>query len=469
MPKTMFDKVWDRHTVLSGEGGQSLLYISRHIVYDSSFHAFEFLKRRGLAVRRPRQTFATADHFVSTLGRVVDAIEDAECRHVVELLHANARANGIQLFALDDPRQGIIHVISPELGIAQPGLLLVCADSHISTLGALGALAFGIGHAESTHVLATQTLWQSKPKLMRVMIAGAKPFGVTAKDIALAIVSTIGVSGAAGYAMEFSGSTIRSLSMEERMTICNMAIEAGARVGMVAPDETTFAYLNGRPFAPRGASRDRALAYWQTLPSDAGARFDAEVSVDAADIAPMVTWGMTPGDALPITGIVPDPMAEPNAESRSTMGQALNYMDLKPGTRLTDIAIDRVFIGSCTNGRIEDLRAAAQVARRGRSVVPALVVPGSASVMRQAVAEGLDRIFIDAGYEWRQPGCSMCVAVNGDMGRPGERCASTSNRNYANRQGPGVRTHLMSPAMAAAAALTGRLADVRRLKGLGRG
>ena len=469
MPKTMFDKIWDSHTVLSGEGGQSLLYISRHMVYDSSFHAFEFLKRRGLAVRRPGQTFATADHFVSTLGRVVDAIEDAECRHVVELLHANARACGIPLFALDDPRQGIIHVIGPELGIAQPGLLLVCADSHISTLGALGALAIGIGHAESTHVLATQTLWQSKPRLMRVTVAGARPFGVTAKDIALTIVSRIGVSGAAGHALEFAGSTIRGLSMEERMTVCNMAIEAGARVGMVAPDETTFAYLDGRPFAPRGASRDRALAYWQTLPSDADAGFDAEVSVDAGDIAPMVTWGMTPGDALPITGVVPDPTAEPNAESRTTMGQALDYMDLKPGTRLTDIVIDRVFIGSCTNGRIEDLRAAAQVARRGRAVVPALVVPGSAAVKRQAEAEGLDRIFIDAGYEWREPGCSMCVAINGDMGAPGERCASTSNRNHANRQGPGVRTHLMSPAMAAAAALTGRLADVRRLEGLGKG
>ena len=469
MPKTMFDKIWDRHTVLSGTDGQSLLYVSRHMVYDSSFHSFDLLKRRGLTVRRPDQTFATADHFVSTLGRAADAIEDIECRHVVELLHSNARACGIPLFGLDDPRQGIIHVIGPELGIAQPGLLLVCADSHISTLGALGALAIGIGHAESTHVLATQTLWQSKPRLMRIMIGGTRPFGVTAKDIALAVVSAIGVSGAAGHAIEFAGSTIRGLSMEERMTVCNMAIEAGARVGMVAPDETTFAYLDGRPFAPRGASRDRALAYWQTLPSDADAGFDAEVSVDAGDIAPMVTWGMTPGDALPITGVVPDPTAEPNAESRTTMGQALDYMDLKPGTRLTDIVIDRVFIGSCTNGRIEDLRAAAQVARRGRAVVPALVVPGSAAVKRQAEAEGLDRIFIDAGYEWRQPGCSMCVAINGDTGASGERCASTSNRNHANRQGPGVRTHLMSPAMAAAAALTGRLADVRNWKGLGRG
>ncbi len=469
MPKTMFDKIWERHTILSGEGGQSLLYVSRHMVYDSSFHAFEFLERRGLAVQRPDQTFATADHFVSTLGRVVDAIEDAECRHVVELLHSNARAYGIPLFALDDPRQGIIHVIGPELGIAQPGLLLVCADSHISTLGALGALAIGIGHAESTHVLATQTLWQSKPKLMRIMVEGTRPFGVTAKDIALAIISKVGVSGAAGHAIEFAGSTIRSLSMEERMTVCNMAIEAGARVGMVAPDEATFAYLDDRPFAPRGASRDRALAYWRTLPSDADARFDAEVSVNADNIAPMVTWGMTPGDALPITGVVPDPTAETNAESRTTMGQSLEYMNLKPGTRLTDIAIDRVFIGSCTNGRIEDLRAAAQVAQHGQVVVPALVVPGSAAVKRQAEAEGLDRVFINAGYDWRQAGCSMCVGINGDIGVPGERCASTSNRNHANRQGPGVRTHLMSPAMAAAAALTGRLSDVRRLEGLGRG
>ena len=465
MPKTMFDKIWDRHTVMTGADGQSLLYVSRHMVYDSSFHAFEFLKRRGLPVRRPDQTFATADHFVSTLGRAIDAIEDTESRHVVELLHANARAYAIPLFGLDDPRQGIIHVIGPELGIAQPGLLLVCADSHISTLGALGALAIGIGHAESTHVLATQTLWQSKPKLMRVTVAGARPFGVTAKDIALAVVSAIGVSGAAGHAIEFAGSTIRGLSMEERMTVCNMAIEAGARVGMVAPDETTFAYLDGRPFAPQGAGRDRALAYWRTLPTEADAGFDAEVSVDAGDIAPMVTWGMTPGDALPITGAVPDPTAEPDAELRTAMGRALDYMGLEPGTRLTDIAIDRVFIGSCTNGRIEDLRAAAQVARRGRAVVPALVVPGSTAVKRQAEAEGLDRIFIDAGYEWRESGCSMCVAINGDTGAPGERCASTSNRNYAHRQGRGVRTHLMSPAMAAAAALTGHLADVRRLEG----
>jgi 3-isopropylmalate/(R)-2-methylmalate dehydratase large subunit len=301
------------------------------------------------------------------------------------------------------------------------------------------------------------------------MVAGTRPFGVTAKDIALAIISKVGVSGAAGHAIEFTGSTIRSLSMEERMTVCNMAIEAGARVGMVAPDEATFAYLDDRPFAPRGASRDRALAYWRTLPSDADARFDAEVSVNADNIAPMVTWGMTPGDALPITGVVPDPTAETNAESRTTMGQSLEYMNLKPGTRLTDIAIDRVFIGSCTNGRIEDLRAAAQVARHGRAVVPALVVPGSAAVKRQAEAEGLDRVFINAGYDWRQAGCSMCVGINGDIGVPGERCASTSNRNHANRQGPGVRTHLMSPAMAAAAALTGRLSDVRRLEGLGRG
>ena len=465
MPKTMFDKIWDRHTVLNGADGQSLLYVSRHMVYDSSFHSFEFLKRRGLTVRRPDQTFATADHFVSTLGRAADAIEDIECRHVVELLHSNARACGIPLFGLDDPRQGIIHVIGPELGIAQPGLLLVCADSHISTLGALGALAIGIGHAESTHVLATQTLWQSKPRLMRITIGGTRPFGVTAKDIALAVVSAIGVSGAAGHAIEFAGSTIRGLSMEERMTVCNMAIEAGARVGMVAPDETTFAYLDGRPFAPRDDGRKRALAYWRTLPTEAGADFDAEVSMDAGDFAPMVTWGLTPGDALPITSVVPDPTEEPDAESRTAMGRALDYMDLKPGTRLVDIPIDRVFIGSCTNGRIEDLRIAARVARRGRAVVPALVVPGSTEVKRQAEAEGLDRIFIDAGYEWRESGCSMCVAINGDTGAPGERCASTSNRNHAHRQGPGVRTHLMSPAMAAAAALTGRLADVRRLEG----
>ena len=460
-PRTMFDKIWDRHTVRGGDHGFALLYVSRHMVYESSFHAFALLGRSGRKVRRPGQTFSTADHFVPTASPA--AFRDAETRRLVEKSRRNARDAGIAHFGPDDPRQGIVHVIGPELGIVQPGLLLACADSHVSTLGAFGALALGIGHTESYHVLATQTLWQRRPRLMRMAIEGERPFGVTAKDIILAVIAKLGVSGAVGHAIEFAGSAVRELSMEERMTVCNMAIESGARTALAAPDHKTYAYLDGRPLAPKGEAKRKSMAWWRTLPSDAGATFDAEVTLGAGDVAPMVTWGTAPEDALPITARIPDPAREADPDRRSAMHRALDYMGLKPATRLTDVAIDRVFIGSCTNGRLEDLRAAAEVARRGRAVVPAIVVPGSARVKRQAEAEGLDRVFRAAGYEWRNAGCSMCVAINGDVVAPGERCASTSNRNFAGRQGPGARTHLMSPAMAAAAALTGRLTDVRRI------
>jgi len=357
-----------------------------------------------------------------------------------------------------------VHVIGPEQGLTQPGLTIVCGDSHTSTHGAFGALAFGIGASEVEHVLATQTLWQRKPKVMRVTVDGRLPFGVTAKDVILSLIGTIGASGGIGYAIEYAGPTISGLSMEERMTICNMSIEAGARAGMIAPDETTYAYLEGRPYAPRGEDWDRALAFWRTLPSDAAATFDREVTLDASEVAPTVTWGTSPQDAVPITGRVPDPAAVADEAARRSIERALAYMGLTPGTRLTEVPVDRVFIGSCTNSRIEDLRAAAAVARGRRALVPTMVVPGSGLVKRAAEAEGLDRIFIAAGFEWRDPGCSMCVGMNGETAGEGERCASTSNRNFEGRQGKGARTHLMSPAMAAAAAVTGKLCDVRALR-----
>jgi 3-isopropylmalate/(R)-2-methylmalate dehydratase large subunit len=432
-------------------------------VHDGSVHAFEFLRDRGLKVRRPDQIFATPDHGVSTLVHKVDAIPDPEQRRVVQLLERNTRAAGIVHFALDDPRQGIVHVVGPEQGITQPGMVLVCGDSHTATHGALGALAFGAGASEITHVLATQTTWQRRSKTMRVTVEGRLPPGVTAKDVILAIIAKVGANGAAGHVIEYAGSTIRAMSIEERLTVCNMSIEAGARAGMVAPDETTYAYLKGRPFAPKGAAWDRALAYWRTLPSDADARFDAEVPLDAAQLTPMVTWGNSPEDALPVTGRVPDPASERDPEKKAYLERTLQYMGLTPGTALTDIAVDQVFIGSCTNARLEDLRAAAQIAKRGKAKVPAMVSPGSTQVKLAAEKEGLDRIFRDAGFEWRESGCSMCVGMNGDLVAPGKRCASTSNRNFVGRQGKGSRTHLLSPAMAAAAALTGHITDVRKL------
>ncbi len=463
MGRTLYEKIWDAHKVLETDDGQTLLHVARHLVHDGSVHGFEFLRDRNLKVRRPDQVFATPDHGVSTLVHRIDAIQDPEQRRVVEILDRNTREAGIVHFSLEDPRQGIVHVVGPEQGITQPGIILLCGDSHTSTHGALGALAFGAGASEVTHVLATQATWQRRSKTMRVTVDGRLPAGVTAKDVILAIIAKVGANGAAGHVVEYAGSTIRAMSIEERLTVCNMSIEAGARAGMVAPDETTYAYLKGRPYAPAGAAWGRAVAYWKTLPSDRDAVFDSEINLDATGLAPMVTWGNSPEDALPVTGRVPDPAVEKDPERRASMQRALQYMGLTPGTALTDIEVDQVFIGSCTNARIEDLRAAAQVAKRGRARVPAMVSPGSTQVKLAAEKEGLDRIFRDAGFEWRESGCSMCVAMNGDLVAPGKRCASTSNRNFVGRQGKGSRTHLLSPAMAAAAALTGRITDVRKL------
>jgi len=462
MSKTLYQKIWDAHAILQGADGQSLLHVGRHIVHDGSCHAFEFLEDRGLAVRRPDQVFATPDHGVSSKSHDIAAMSDPEQRRAVELLSQNSRKFGIVHFPLDDPRQGIVHVVGPEQGITQPGMLLVCGDSHTSTHGALGALAFGLGTSDILHVLATQTIWQRRAKTMRITVEGKLPFGVTAKDVILAIIARVGANGASGHVIEYAGSTMRAMSVEERLTVCNMSIEAGARAGMVAPDETTYAYLYERPFAPKGAQWNNALAYWRTLASDADARFDSEVSLDASALAPMVTWGNSPEDARPVDGRVPDPAAETNLERRAYMLRTLDYMGLAPGMALTDIQVDQVFIGSCTNARIEDLRAASRIVKGGHAVIPALVVPGSTQVKLAAEAEGLDRIFCDAGFTWGESGCSMCVGINGDLLGPGRRCASTSNRNSIGRQGKGSRTHLVSPAMAAAAALTGRITDVRK-------
>ncbi|HLI13782.1 MAG TPA: 3-isopropylmalate dehydratase large subunit [Alphaproteobacteria bacterium] len=463
-PRTLFDKIWERHTIVERDDGQTLLYIDRQYIGDDlPPDIFEALDRRGIAVRRPDLNFATPDHYVPTTGRSIAAIADPERRAMVEAITRNARARGITLFGIGDPRQGIVHVVGPEQGLSQPGMTIVCGDSHTSTHGALGALAFGIGSSEVSHVLATQSLWQIKPKSMRICIGGKLGAGVTAKDVVMAIIAKLGVAGAAGFAVEYAGEAIRGLSIEGRMTVCNMSIEAGARAGMVAPDETTFAYLQGRPYAPKGGAWAKALDDWRGLASDPDAEFDQRIALDAADVAPMVTWGTNPGEACAITDRIPDPAAAADAESRTRAAKSLAYMGLAPGTPLTEVAVDRIFIGSCTNSRIEDLRVAAKVVEGRRCVVPAIVVPGSGLVKRQAEAEGLDRIFKDAGLEWREPGCSMCIAVNGDFVEPGQRCASTSNRNFVGRQGRGARTHLMSPAMAAAAAVTGRLTDVRRL------
>ncbi len=462
-PRTMFDKIWSRHAVVARDDGQTLLYIDRHLLHEGSHHAFDMLRKRGLEVRRPDRTFATPDHYVATTGRELSANQDPDRRRMVETLEHNAAAARITLFGIADARQGIVHVIGPEQGLSQPGLTIVCGDSHTSTHGALGALAFGIGASDASHVLATQTLWQPKPKTMRATLSGKLGFGVVAKDLILAIIAEIGAGGASGHVVEYTGSAIEGLSMEGRLTVCNMSIEAGAKAGMIAPDDATLSYLEGRPYAPEGEQWRKAETYWRSLPSDAQAEFDREVGLDANDVAPMVTWGTSPEDAAPITGRVPEPAEAPDGERRAAVERALDYMGLRPGTPLAEIAIDRVFIGSCTNGRIEDLRAVAAVVKDRRAAVPAMVVPGSGLVKRQAEAEGLDRVFTGAGFEWRQPGCSMCVAVNGDLVTPSERCASTSNRNFQGRQGPRARTHLMSPPMAAAAALTGKLTDVRRL------
>ena len=464
-PRTLFDKIWEGHVVDVGDDGTCLLYIDRHLVHEvTSPQAFEGLRAAGRAVRRPAATLAVADHNVPTTGRT-GPIEDEESRLQVDTLEKNVAEFGIPYFAMDDVRQGIVHIIGPEQGFTLPGMTIVCGDSHTATHGAFGALAVGIGTSEVEHVLATQTLVQRPAKNMRITVEGDLAAGVGAKDLILAVIGRIGTAGGTGHVIEYAGDAIRGLSMEGRMTVCNMSIEAGARAGLIAPDATTFEYLRGKPLAPKAGAWEQAVTYWQTLASDDGAAYDAEVAIAAADIAPHVTWGTSPEDVLPITGRVPDPATEADGNRRLAMERSLDYMDLAPGTPLEDIPIDRVFIGSCTNSRIEDLRAAAAVVK-GRSVsghVDAMVVPGSGLIKEQAEAEGLDAVFTEAGFEWREPGCSMCLAMNADKLEPGERCASTSNRNFEGRQGKGGRTHLMSPAMAAAAAVTGRLADVRKL------
>ncbi len=465
MACTLFDKVWDAHVVDRMEDGTCVLYIDRHLVHEvTSPQAFEGLRLAGRRLRRPDATIAVVDHNIPTSDRSV-GIAEPESRIQVETLERNVAEFGVPYFPVRDARQGIVHIIGPEQGISLPGATIVCGDSHTSTHGALGALAFGIGTSEVEHVLATQTLLQKPAKNMLVSVEGALAPGVTAKDVVLAIIGRIGTAGGTGHVIEYAGSAIRGLNMAGRMTVCNMSIEAGARAGMIAPDETTFAYVEGKPYAPKGEDFLHAKAYWRTLPSDPGAHYDRVVEIDAATIAPMVSWGTNPEAVLPITGIVPNPADVADEATRAQMQRMLDYMALIPGTKLSEVPIDVVFIGSCTNGRIEDMREAARVAS-GRHVAPgvrAMVVPGSGLVKHQAEAEGLDRVFLDAGFEWREAGCSMCLGMNPDKLSPGQRCASTSNRNFEGRQGPGGRTHLLSPAMAAAAAVTGHLTDVREI------
>jgi len=465
-PRTLFDKIWDNHLVETQEDGTCLLYIDRHLVHEvTSPQAFEGLRNAGRQVHRTEATLAVADHNVPTSNRSAGIVDD-ESRIQVETLEKNCADFGVPYYPMDDIRQGIVHIVGPEQGLTQPGMTIVCGDSHTATHGAFGALAFGIGTSEVEHVLATQTLLQKPAKNMRITVEGTPAPGITAKDIVLAIIGRIGTAGGTGYVIEYAGEAIRNLSMEGRMTVCNMTIEGGARGGLIAPDETTFEYLKGRPMAPKAGAWEQAVAFWKALPSDEGATYDEEIVINAADIAPQVTWGTSPENVLPITGNVPDPSDEPDDAKRASIERALDYMGLTAGMALEDVTIDRVFIGSCTNGRIEDLRAAASLAK-GRKVADtvtnAMVVPGSGLVKEQAEEEGLDKIFTDAGFEWREPGCSMCLAMNADKLEPGERCASTSNRNFEGRQGRGGRTHLVSPEMAVAAAVTGKLADVRKL------
>jgi 3-isopropylmalate/(R)-2-methylmalate dehydratase large subunit len=462
-PRTLYDKIWDDHVVDQAEDGTTVLYIDRHLVHEvTSPQAFEGLRLAGRTVRAPQKTLAVVDHNVPTTDRR-HGIADPESAVQVATLSRNAADFGVEYYNELDRRQGIVHIVGPEQGFTLPGMTIVCGDSHTSTHGAFGALAHGIGTSEVEHVLATQTLIQKKAKNMRVTVDGALPDGVTAKDIILAIIGEIGTAGGTGHVLEYAGEAIRALSMEGRMTVCNMSIEGGARAGLIAPDQKTFDYIAGRPKAPKGAAFEMARRYWETLASDPDAHFDREVRLDAASLPPIVSWGSSPEDVVSVTGTVPDPDLIDDENRRKSKWRALDYMGLTPGTKITDIAIDHVFLGSCTNGRIEDLRAAAGIVRghRVREGVVAMVVPGSGLVKEQAEAEGLDRIFLDAGFEWREPGCSMCLAMNADRLKPGERCASTSNRNFEGRQGFKGRTHLVSPAMAAAAAIAGRFVDVR--------
>ena len=462
-PKTIYDKIWQDHLVSDNDDGTSILYIDRHLVHEvTSPQAFEGLKIANRKVRRPEFTLATADHNIPTMDRD-KGIDDPESKLQVETLEANCNEHGITFLSMADQRQGIVHIIGPEQGFTQPGMTIVCGDSHTSTHGAFGALAWGIGTSEVEHVLATQTLIQTKAKNMNIQINGKLPVGVTAKDVVLKIIQTIGTAGGTGYVIEYSGEVIRSLSMEGRMTVCNMSIEAGARAGLISPDRTTVEYLKNRPFSPSEDKFDSAADYWLSLASDDGAKYDKVIKIDADEIVPQVTWGTSPEDVVSINGNVPDPAKILDSEKQKSMFRALEYMGLEPNTNMTDIKIDKVFIGSCTNGRIEDLRAVSKIAD-GRKVaehVNAIIVPGSGLVKKQAEKEGLDKIFIQSGFEWRDPGCSMCLAMNADKLKPNERCASTSNRNFEGRQGRGGRTHLMSPAMAAAAAIKGKLSDCR--------
>ncbi|TNI50679.1 3-isopropylmalate dehydratase large subunit [Aeromonas veronii] len=465
MAKTLYQKVFDAHVVREVEGETPLIYIDRHLVHEvTSPQAFDGLRAMNRQLRRPDLTWATMDHNVSTTTKDIAASGEM-ARIQMETLADNCKEFGVRLYDLNHKYQGIVHVMGPELGITLPGTTIVCGDSHTATHGAFGSLAFGIGTSEVEHVMATQTLKQGRAKTMRISVNGKLAEGISAKDVVLAIIGKVGHAGGTGYVVEFAGEAIASLSMEGRMTVCNMAIELGAKAGMIAPDQTTIDYIRGKEFAPKGEVLEQAIAYWQSLKSDEGAHFDAEVVLDAADIAPQVTWGTNPGQVIAVNEPIPAPESFTDLMEQQSARKALAYMDLQPGQKLSDVAIDKVFIGSCTNSRIEDLRAAAAIAR-GRKVaagVQALVVPGSEQVKAQAEAEGLDKIFIEAGFEWRLPGCSMCLAMNNDRLQPGERCASTSNRNFEGRQGRAGRTHLVSPAMAAAAAVTGRFADIRAL------
>ncbi len=465
MSKTLYDKIWENHLVHAQDDGTSLIYVDRHLVHEvTSPQAFEGLRLQKRKVRRPEFTLAVPDHNVPTTDRS-KGIDDEESRIQVETLRNNCKEFGVKLFDVNDKRQGIVHIIGPEQGFTQPGTVIVCGDSHTATHGAFGALAFGIGTSEVEHVLATQTLIQKKSKNFRINVNGDLPKGVTAKDVILKIIGTIGTAGGTGYVIEFTGDVIKSLSMEERMTVCNMTIEAGARAGLIAPDEKTFNYLKGKAMSPKGENWSKAVGFWKTLYSDKKCRFDKEININGKDIEPLVTWGTSPQDVSPVTGVVPDPEKEKNEDRKMAMKRSLEYMGLKANTKISDIKIDKIFIGSCTNGRIEDLRLAANLLK-GKKIannVSAMVVPGSGLVKEQAEKEGLDKIFKQAGFEWREPGCSMCLGMNPDQLKPKERCASTSNRNFEGRQGRGGRTHLVSPGMAIAAAIKGHLTDVRKI------
>ena len=465
MSKTLYDKIWENHLVHEQNDGTSLIYVDRHLVHEvTSPQAFEGLRLQKRKVRRPELTLAVPDHNVPTTDRT-KGIDDEESRIQVETLRSNCKEFNVKLFDVNDKRQGIVHIIGPEQGFTQPGTVIVCGDSHTATHGAFGSLAFGIGTSEVEHVLATQTLIQKKSKNFRINVNGELPKGVTAKDVILKIIGTIGTAGGTGHVVEFAGNVIRNLSMEERMTVCNMTIEAGARAGLIAPDEKTFDYLKNKSMSPKGENWLKAVKFWKTLYSDKECKFDKETNIDGKDIEPLVTWGTSPQDVSPVTGIVPDPEKEKNEDRKMAMKRSLEYMGLKANTKISDIKIDKIFIGSCTNGRIEDLRVAAELLK-GKKIannVSAMVVPGSGLVKEQAEKEGLDKIFIEAGFEWREPGCSMCLGMNPDQLKPKERCASTSNRNFEGRQGRGGRTHLVSPGMAIAAAISGHLTDVREI------